>query len=48
MVYNAREFIIPTDVKLGMSWGQLTELLDTNFSTIKEAYNKLKEDSDGI
>ena len=44
MTYNARTFVIPTDVKVGFSWGHMTELPDTDFSTIKKVYGELKEE----
>lgn len=43
MTYNARKFVIPTDVKIGLSWGGAKELPNADFSTIKKVWEKLKD-----
>ena len=48
MTYNARTFTIPTDIKIGLSWGKGEELPNGDFETIKKVYHKLLEESNGI
>ena len=47
MSYNARKFVIPTDVKIGLSWGGAKELPNADYKTIEKIWLKLKEESNG-
>lgn len=40
MIYSGRTFTIPTDVKIGLSWGNMTELHDINISAVSSIVQK--------
>lgn len=46
MTYSGRTFIIPTDVKIGTSWGNMTKVSDININSVNKILQKYIGDND--